>query len=245
MEFDERFVGKSIPTSEFTDDDGKADSAVVQALVDFKAGSVTRSRILSVLAEARLFVPVKAVLDSMEVEDGHQVEKDSHMATVSIQSSDGRRGLLAFTSVEVMSEWDQLARPVAARGKLVAAAALDEEADAVLVDFGSRHTFVIEGSALQALATSAPFVDAVADPDVHEAVMAAVAEAARRHSCQFELSSPTGKDADARLTLLASADTDVSTALAEVAQSLAGSEVLRRKLALGLELGVRESREVG
>ena len=223
---------------------GKADPAVMRALVDFNDGRGTRSHALSALAGSRLFVPVKAVLDSVEVEDGgHRVEKDSHMATVSIQSSDGRRGLLAFTSVAMMSRWDQQARPVAAHARLVCAAAVDEGADAVLVDFGSTHMFAVDGPVLESMANGDSVFDVVADPEVQQAIVDAVSEVARRNACQFELSAPTGTNADARLTLLASASTDISTALTEVGQSLAGNEVLRRKLGLGLELGVREPNE--
>ena len=115
MSIEERFDGKSIPTSEFTDDDGRADPAVVQALVDFHSGVGTRSQAANAIASGRLFVPVKAVLDSTETtDDGHRVEKDSHMATVSVQIPDGRRGLWRSRQWPQMSSWDVDARPVAA-----------------------------------------------------------------------------------------------------------------------------------
>lgn len=239
MSIDERFVGKSIPTSEFTDDDGSADPRVVASLVDFHEGSGTRSQAAKAIAGGRLFVPVKAVLDSVDMtDDGHQVEKDSHMATVSVQIPDGRRGLLAFTSVSAMAQWDQQARPVAARAQMVAAAALDEGADALIVDIGSPHTFVMDKPLLTAIAAGDPVGSPITDPEIQGAVMDVVAPLARRYNCQFEMSEPRG-DADLRLTLLAPADLDSQTVLPEVAQALSASDILRSRLPRGLELAVR------
>lgn len=239
MSIEERFDGKSIPTSEFTDDDGRADPAVVQALVDFHSGVGTRSQAANAIASGRLFVPVKAVLDSTETtDDGHRVEKDSHMATVSVQIPDGRRGLLAFTSVAAMSSWDVDARPVAARAQMVAAAAIDEGADALIIDSGSDHMFVVDSALLESISAGETVGSVITDPQIQAAVMDAVAGLVQRYSCQFELSEPRG-EADIRLTLLAPASLDTPAVMQEVAAALSGSDVLRSRLSRGVELGSR------
>ena len=235
---DDRFAGKSIPTSDFAGDDGLADAILLQALRDFRSGAIPRSQVLVRLANARLFVPVKALLDSAEeTEDGRQVEKDSHMATVSIQTADGRRGLLAFTSAEALTAWDSEARPVAAWGRSAADAARGEGADALVVDLRTDHTFVVEGDALTALASGEGLWDPVADPAIQHAVMAAVATTARDRSCQFELTYPT-RDADIRVAVVGTPGLDVHAALNEAAAALGENEVLRARLARGVELGV-------
>lgn len=236
---DERFAGKAIPTSDFAGDDGRPDPDVVETLVKFRRREAPRSQVLLTLAAARLFVPVKALLDSVDVmADGHTVEKDSHMATVSIQTSDGRRGLLAFTSVDDLANWDRDARPVAAWGKSAAAAAQSEGADALLVDYGSDHMFVVEGDALVALASGEDLWDPVADPQIQGEVMASVAELARVHGCQFELSAPHG-DADVRVCLVVTPSLNVELILEQAAAALAQNPTLRARLHRGVELGVR------
>jgi hypothetical protein len=238
MGTDPRFEGKQIPKSEFNDDDGQADPAVIAALRGYRAGTVARSQVLNVLLGSRLFVPVKAVLDSVEVTDtGQQVEKDSHMATVSVQAADGRRALLAFTSVITMAQWDREARPVAARAQTTAAAARGEGADALLVDFGSEHTFVIEGDSLETMAKGEAAWVAILDPAVQAAVIEVVAPIARQFDCQFELVAPHG-EADIRLAVIAPDDLDVENILHDVTTGLRTNDVLREKLAKGVELGV-------
>ncbi|MFA7266617.1 MAG: SseB family protein [Candidatus Nanopelagicales bacterium] len=235
---DDRFAGKSIPTSDFAGDDGQADPNVLQALRDFRAGAIPRSQVLVRLASARLFVPVKALLDSVEeTQDGRTVEKDSHMATVSIQTADGRRGLLAFTSADALTAWDCDARPVAARGQSAAAAAQGEGANALVVDLRTDHTFVVEGDALTALASGEDLWDAVADPEIQRAVMTAVAGVARDRSCQFELTYPL-HDADVRVAVVGTPGLDVNAVLTDAAAALGENEVLRARLTHGVELGV-------
>lgn len=140
--------GRRIDTpSAFAGDDGRADPALRQALESGDAeGTLIRLR-----QGARLLVPVVAVLEEID-EDG--ADKSSHMASVSLVQADGRRGLLAFTSVDTLKAWDPLARPVPATAPDVAAAALEEGADGVLVDIAGPIRFALDGDALQAVAAA-------------------------------------------------------------------------------------------
>ena len=74
------------------------------------------------------------------------------MASVSLVQADGRRGLLAFTGIESLARWDPAARPVPVTSHQVAAAALDEGADGVLVDLAGPVRFAIDGELLRELA---------------------------------------------------------------------------------------------
>ena len=49
-----------------------------------------------------------------------------------------------------------------------AAAALDEDADAILLDLGGPHPFVLEGALLRALAQGRPWVRPAEDDDVRD-----------------------------------------------------------------------------
>ncbi len=169
-----RFSGVRIPESEFADDDGSPDPGLLAALAAHHAGGGPRHAVLRVLLGARLLVPVVAVLDSAEPVGELRREKDSHMATVTLVTPDGRRGLLAFTGTSSMAAWRGDARPVAAASPRVAQAALDEGADAVLLDVAGPVPFPLEGPALAALAGGVAYHPAT-DPEVAAAVRAAVA----------------------------------------------------------------------
>lgn len=172
----DRFAGVRIPEPEFADDDGSPDAALAAALAAPGSGAAHRHTVLSALLDARLLVPVVAVLDSVDGEAAGELrrEKDSHMATVTLVNPDGRRGLLAFTGTAAMTAWRGDARPVAASSARVAQAALDEGADAVLLDPAGPGAFAVEGPALAALAQGVAYHPAT-DPEVAAALRAAVA----------------------------------------------------------------------
>jgi hypothetical protein len=170
---DPRFAGVALPAPEFADDDGGADPRLAAALQRHAAGAPVRYEVLVALATARLLVPVVAVLDSDHGDGPLREEKDSHMATVTLVNADGRRGLLAFTSTAALRAWRTDARPVAASAPRVGRAALDEGADAVLLDAAGPVPYAVEGAALVALAAGAAY-HPVTDPAVAAAVRAVV-----------------------------------------------------------------------
>lgn len=134
-------------------DVGAADPAVTAALAGYAARTGGPEPVVAALAQSRLLVPVVAVLDEAgTAADGARFEKSSHMATVSTTGLDGRRGLLAFTSLESLRRWKPDARPVPAPTPAVAAAALDEGAGAIVVDLAGPVMFAVEGAHLHALA---------------------------------------------------------------------------------------------
>ena len=138
-------LGRSIETpAAFAGDDGRADPRWESAYADpADVEALLRSGV-------RLLVPIVAVLDEADAETG--ADKSSHMASVSLVQPDGRRGLLAFTGVESLARWDPAARPVPVTSHQVAAAALDEGADGVLVDLAGPVRFAIDGELLRELA---------------------------------------------------------------------------------------------
>jgi hypothetical protein len=137
--------GRRIETPDaFAGDDGRADPRWESAYADPVAvEALLRSGV-------RLLVPIVAVLDEVDAQTG--ADKSSHMASVSLVQPDGRRGLLAFTGTESLARWDPAARPVPVTSHQVAAAALEEGADGVLVDIAGPVRFAIDGEFLAELA---------------------------------------------------------------------------------------------
>jgi len=143
--------GRRIETpAAFAADEGNASLELAKVLAQFHEMTATYADVIAVLKTSRLLVPVVAVLDE---QDESGADKSSHMATVTLVQSDGRRGLLAFTSVEHLQRWDPQARPVPAAATDVCAAALDEGAQGVLLDVAGPVRFAIDNDALQELAS--------------------------------------------------------------------------------------------
>ena len=144
---------RTIPDPGFADDAGAGDPRVARALADHAAGAVSSGAVLSLLQDARLLVPVVAVLGEVEVDaQGLTHDKSSDMAAVLEQAADGSKGLLAFTSTETMARWDPQARPVPVTATTAATAAIQDGAEALLVDLAGPVTYVVEGADLERLA---------------------------------------------------------------------------------------------
>lgn len=139
--------GESVTGAGFAADTGTADPRLAAALEVGDPGVV-----LTVLQEgARLLVPIVAVADEL---DAAGADKSSHMASVSLVQADGRRGLLAFTCLDSLRAWDPAARPVPVSAPDVAAAAISEGADGVLVDIAGPVRFALDGQVLRDLASA-------------------------------------------------------------------------------------------
>lgn len=152
---------RSIPDPGFAGDDGGVDPTVAAALAAYdRAGEADdssevseHSAALAALQDARVLVPVVAVLGEVEYdEQGLAHDKTSDMAAVLMTGRDGRSALLAFTGTASLTSWNPEARPVPVTVRQAAQAALQDEAAALLVDVAGPVLFVIEGDDLRALA---------------------------------------------------------------------------------------------
>jgi hypothetical protein len=145
---------RTIPDSGFADDSGAADPSLTRALAAHAAGRTSSGEVLAALQDARLLVPVVAVLGEVEVDEhGLAHDKSSDMAAVLVQAADGSKGLLAFTSTESMTRWDPEARPVPVTAVTAATAAIQDGAEALLVDLAGPATYVVDGDDLTRLAS--------------------------------------------------------------------------------------------
>jgi SseB protein N-terminal domain len=154
---------RSIPDPGFAGDDGSVDPGVAAALAAYAsadgAGKPTqRNATLAALQDARVLVPVVALLGEVEYdEQGLAQDKTSEMAAVLMTGRDGRAALLAFTSTATLTSWDGSntegeARPVPVTMRQAAQAAIQERAAAVLLDVAGPVMFVVEADDLRALA---------------------------------------------------------------------------------------------
>jgi len=143
---------RRIPDPGFGDDDGAADPDLTAALTTY-AGGGPLGDLLVVLQDARLLVPVVAVLGEVEVDDqGLAHDKTSDMAAVLVARPDGRRGLLAFSGQAAMRRWDPASRPVPVTARLAAQATVQESADALVLDLAGPAPAAVTGDDLRALA---------------------------------------------------------------------------------------------
>ncbi|KFK86610.1 hypothetical protein IX27_27050 [Streptomyces sp. JS01] len=240
---------KNIPDPGFSDDDGSASPALTSALDAWSRDRSAVGPVLTALRDARLLVPVVAVLGEVEEdsqegrealqkggggrrEGGLRREKTSDMAVPTLKAGD-RRALPAFTSTASLALWDPEARPVAVPLHQALQAAAHEKADTVVLDLAGPVAFELSGQALLALAENRTSTDPLQDPAVIEAVRETVA--ADPAVVRAHLGPGT---ADGTLALVLAPDAVPAEAARRIAQALSASEVLRARLVSGLDLAL-------
>jgi len=153
---------RPLPDPGFAGDDGAADPVLGAVLAAYDEHPGARhAETLAALQQHRLLVPVVAVLGETEPvpapggsADGPGLvrEKTSDMATVLSRGRDGRLALLAFTGTASLRRWDPAARPVPVTAAAAAAAAVQDGAEALVVDVAGPVLFVVETDDLRELA---------------------------------------------------------------------------------------------
>lgn len=177
-------AGRTIAAGQrFPDDDGSADPRAAAALAAYAAGEGSEHAALTALAGTRLLVPVVAILaepgeaapapGGQRGSRGHG-EKHSEMALALLVGNDGRKAVLAFTSMAALARWRPDARPVPVQAEQVFQAGL-EEASAVVVDVAGPVPLAVEGARLAALAAGRPVPQLHQDPGLLAAASAAAA----------------------------------------------------------------------
>jgi hypothetical protein len=142
---------RPLPDPGFAGDEGTVDPAVTTALAAYDAEPDSRRRwldALAVLQDARVLVPVVATAVGGDPTD----DKETDMAAVLMRSPSGRTALLGFTGLETLRAWDPAARPVPVAVPEAARAALQNGAQALVVDVAGPVLFAIEDDDLRSLA---------------------------------------------------------------------------------------------
>lgn len=227
----QRFAGAQIPEQRYRDDDGTTPPEVAAAVAAWR-DSGELAPVVTALRPHRLLVALVAQLDSV---DPTGAEKDSHMAAATlVRPEDGRKALLAFTSVAAMAAWHDTARPLPVTAVDTARAAISDGAAAVLID----GEVVLTGPYLWALAEDRDLVPADQDELVRDVIAAEVSRVLGGAGLptRWEV-APSDPDGGV-VVLLDPAVVDDRAALNALAQALSDHAVIRRRLTGTLSLGV-------
>jgi hypothetical protein len=120
--------------SQWAADHGEADPQVCAALE-----SRDINALLAALAPSRLFIALVAEVAGEPI-DG---DKNSDMSVACLMATDGRLGLLCFTGIDALTKWNPRARPVPISAPDAAEAALDENAQAIILDLAGVNTMTL------------------------------------------------------------------------------------------------------
>ncbi|MDA3021255.1 MAG: SseB family protein [Actinomycetota bacterium] len=135
--------GKKLARPLSPTDDGAPDLALRAELV------APTAAVIEILKSARLLAAVVVVPDEIGTAGP---DKSGHLASVSMINATGEKGLLAFTGLDSLASWDRSARPVPVLGISAAKSAIEDGAQALVIDVAGPHRFVVTGAALIALA---------------------------------------------------------------------------------------------
>jgi hypothetical protein len=166
------WAGRSFEPNPHAADDGSAPEALVGALRRFRSGDGGQGDVVAEFARSRLLIPLLAELGDGGAEVGAHglaVDKSQELSIVTVEGPDGRRVLPVFASVEAMSRWNPLARPVPVDGVRVALAAVDDGTDLVVLDPGSESEFLLRRPAVWAVAQSQTWHPSFDAPEVRAA----------------------------------------------------------------------------
>lgn len=160
---------RELAPSPYPGDDGQAPAALRELLERASRGDqVSYLRAVAGLGAARLLVPVVAEVTRTGTtghgSGGHgsrglRVDKEADMSVVLLQTADGRRCGLAFTGLDALASWHPQARPVPVTIDVVARAALDDRADALIIDTAGPAALVLERQLLDAFADGRRLVE--------------------------------------------------------------------------------------
>ncbi|MFB6611751.1 SseB family protein [Agromyces sp. NPDC056379] len=172
------WAGRSFQPNTHASDDGRAPAALVAALDAFRSGAAGPAPVVAEFARSRLLIPLLAELGDGGSEVGAHglaVDKSQELSIVTVQGPDGRKVLPVFASVEAMSRWNPLARPVPADGVRVALAAADDGTELVVLDPGSPTEFVLRRPAVWSIAQAHEWQPPFESPAVGEAFGSSIA----------------------------------------------------------------------
>jgi hypothetical protein len=126
------------------DDTGEPDPALAVALAAYAGDPSREPEVLAALPAARLLVPVVAELGESDVgPDGLARDKSADLATVLMRGADDRLALLAFSGLDAMHRWDPEARPVPVPASTAALAAMQDGAEALLIDVAGPVPYAV------------------------------------------------------------------------------------------------------
>lgn len=159
--------GRHFESNPHAGDDGSADPALLAALEAFRSGSGDQVAVIDALRTARVLIPLVAEKGDEGVgPHGLAVDKTQELSIVTVAAPDGRKVLPVFSSVQALSRWDPMARPIPVEAVRAALAASAEQTDLIVLDPTSETEFVVRRPAVWAIAQGEPWVPSFANADV-------------------------------------------------------------------------------
>ncbi len=194
------WAGRSFAPHPYAEDDGAADPALRQALIDFRAGAGDQVAVIDALRGARVLAPLIAATGSAgrhaEPELGPYglpVDKTQDLSLVTVAAPDGRAVLPLFTSVATLAAWDAAARPVPADARRAALSAVADDTDLIVLDPGSDTEFVVRRPAVWAVAQDEPWEPAFRSVEVYAGLHASIGTELAVIDLAVEAGDPTAR----------------------------------------------------
>jgi hypothetical protein len=195
--------GRHFEPNENAADDGSAPPAYLAAMAALRTGNGTLVDVVNVVRACRFLIPLVAVAGETGLtDDGHVVDKTQELSIITVVGPDGRPVLPVFSSVDAMRQWRPDARPVPADAVRVALAAASEHTDRVVIDARSPETLlVLPRPAVWAIAQGEPWVPAVSDAAVLEAVARPAAQHPEIWAVTLVAGDPQGRGESAEVVV--------------------------------------------
>lgn len=168
--------------TEYANDDGSIPAPFADAITKLRAEGLRApegdalARVVASLSDERLLVPLVAEAGETGVTpEGKVVDKSQELSIPTVAGPDGAAILPVFSNADAMRDWNPKARPVPASVQRVVVAALEDEAQRVVIDGGQETEFVLTAPMLRSLATGAAWIPAYQRQEVVQAIATAAA----------------------------------------------------------------------
>lgn len=168
------WAGRDLRPNPFSGDTGEADpalAAALRAVSDSPFDPAAHRAVVNALRGTRLYAPVMPTAVEHTTDAAGLVhDNSSEMAMVRLAAEDGRECTPGFSDIPHLTEWGTGARPVPIESERLCMAAIEEGAQLVVLDPGSRAPFLLRRTALWAFVRGHDWTPAWADREVAEAV---------------------------------------------------------------------------
>lgn len=230
------WAGRHFEPNSNADDDGSAPPELIAAIDGFRSGETDEVVVVEAFRVARLLVPLLARLGEAGIDEhGRRIDKSQELSIVTVGGPDGRTVLPVFSSVAAMSAWNAAARPVPANGARVAAAAVSEGTDLVVLDPTSETEFVVRRPALWAIVKGEHWVPSYRSEEIAREFAASIADEGAILALQLTAGDPGarlhGSELVVALTVKAGLGaSQLDELLARLSSRWASSEVIAQQV---------------
>lgn len=145
------------PNAAFADDHGEPDPALRSLMASAYESDISYLRAVVALCVGRFLLPIVATGDDSS--DGPDPDRHAETAAVLLESAVGQKGVVVFTGIDLMQQWDPKARPVPCTIDDVAATAVETDSQAVVIDVTGESPLVLERELIDQLAQGRRLVE--------------------------------------------------------------------------------------